>query len=49
MLRTFNCGIGFILILKKKNFSKIKKYFKKAYAPYIIGEIINGKSKVLLT
>ncbi len=48
MLRTFNCGIGFILILKKKNFSKIKKYFKKAYAPYIIGEIINGKSKVLL-
>ena len=48
MLKTFNCGVGFILILKKKNFNKIKKYFKKEYAPYVIGEIINGKSKVKL-
>ena len=48
MLKTFNCGVGFILILKKKNFNKIKKYFKKEYEPYVIGEIANGRSKVLL-
>ena len=29
MLKTFNCGVGFILIIKKKNFNKIKKFFKK--------------------
>ncbi len=48
MLKTFNCGIGFILIVKKKNLKKIKKFFKKNYSPYIIGEITNGKSKVIL-
>ena len=48
MLKTFNCGVGFILIVKKKNFLKIQKFFKKKYAPYIIGQITTGKSKVLL-
>ena len=27
MMRTFNCGVGFCLIVKKKNVEKIKKYF----------------------
>ena len=48
MLKTFNCGFGFIIIIKKKNLNKIKKYFKKKYEPYVIGDIINGKSKVLM-
>ena len=48
MLKTFNCGVGFILIIKKKNFGKIKRYFSKKYMPYIIGEIVKGNSKVLL-
>ena len=48
MLKTFNCGVGFIIIIKKKNLNKIKKYFKKKYMPYVIGDIINGKSKVLM-
>ena len=48
MLKTFNCGVGFILIIKKQNFSKIKKYFKQDFKPYVVGKIIHGKSKVLL-
>merc|ERR1711871_1364918 len=48
MIKTFNCGVGFILIVKKNNFSKINKYFNKKYKPYIIGEITNGDTKVLL-
>ena len=48
MLKTFNCGVGFIIIIKKKNLNKIKKFFKKKYMPYVIGDIINGKSKVLM-
>tara|TARA_B100001029_G_C14982877_1_gene407122 strand:+ start:53 stop:1075 length:1023 start_codon:yes stop_codon:yes gene_type:complete len=48
MLKTFNCGVGFILIIKKKNIGKIKKYFSKKYMPYVIGEIVKGNSKVLL-
>ena len=48
MLKTFNCGVGFVIIIKKKNINKINKYFSKDYKPYVIGEIVNGKSKVLL-
>ncbi len=48
MLKTFNCGVGFILIIKKSNLSKIKNFFSKNYKPYVIGKIIRGKSKVLL-
>ena len=43
MLRTFNCGIGFCIIVKKKNVSNIKKYFIKKYRPYEIGFISRGK------
>ena len=32
MIRTFNCGVGFCLIAKKKNMRKIKKYFQKISA-----------------
>ncbi len=48
MLKTFNCGVGFILIINKSNLKKIKKFFSKDYKPYVIGKIIRGKSKVLL-
>ena len=48
MLKTFNCGVGFIVIVKKDNFIKIKKYFKNEYMPYVIGKIVKGNSKVLL-
>ena len=48
MLRTFNCGIGFCLIINPKNLNKIKKFFNKDYEPYIIGKITSGKNKVKL-
>ncbi|MDB4846120.1 phosphoribosylformylglycinamidine cyclo-ligase [Pelagibacteraceae bacterium] len=48
MLRTFNCGVGFCLIINPKNFYKIKKFFTKEYQPYIIGEIIPDKNKIKL-
>ena len=48
MLKTFNCGVGFCLIVDKKNLNKIGKFFIKNYKPYIIGKIIFGKNKIKL-
>ena len=48
MLRTFNCGVGFCLIINPKNFKKVIKFFSKNYEPYIIGKICNGKKQVKL-
>ena len=48
MLKTFNCGVGFCLIINKKNLNKIQSYFPKEYTPYVIGKIVNGKNKVKL-
>ena len=48
MLKTFNCGIGFCIIVKSKNLKKIKKFFSKEYQPYIIGKITSGKKKIKL-
>ena len=49
MIRTFNCGVGFCIIVSKKNISKIKKVFSKRYMPYEIGFISNDKNKLNLT
>ena len=48
MLKTFNCGVGFCIIIKSKNVNKIKKYFTKNFKPYVIGKIINGKKNIHL-
>ena len=48
MLQTFNCGVGFCLIINPKNFDKIKKYFSKEFEPYVIGKITNGTKKIKL-
>ena len=48
MLKTFNCGVGFCLIVKPQNLSKVKKYFSKEFQPYVIGKIIKGKNKIKL-
>ena len=48
MLRTFNCGVGFCLIINPKKMKKIQKLFSKNFKPYIIGKIIKGKKKLRL-
>ena len=45
MLKTFNCGVGFCLIVKERNVKKIKKYFSKEYMPYEIGYITKDNRK----
>ena len=45
MLKTFNCGVGFCLIISPKNLKKIQKIFSKQFKPYVIGKVINGKKK----
>ena len=46
MLRTFNCGVGFCIIIDKKNIKKIKKYFSKDYMPYEIGYVSSKGKKI---
>ena len=48
MLKTFNCGVGFCLIINPNNFKKIYKYFSKEFKPYIIGKVIKRKDKIKL-
>jgi len=49
MIRTFNCGVGFCLIVSKKNVRKIKKIFPKKFMPYEIGYVSNHKMKINLS
>ena len=48
MMKTFNCGVGFCLIINPKNLNKITKFFTKNFKPYVIGKIISGKNKIKL-
>ncbi len=48
MLKTFNCGVGFCLIINRKNLSKVKEFFSKEFKPYVIGEISNKTNKIRL-
>ncbi|MFL2892071.1 MAG: phosphoribosylformylglycinamidine cyclo-ligase [Candidatus Pelagibacter sp.] len=49
MLKTFNCGVGFCIIINKKNLNKVKLTFDKKYKPYVIGKISKNKKKVNLS
>ena len=48
MLKTFNCGVGFCLIINPRNLRKINKYFSKDYKPYVIGKISKNSKKIKL-
>jgi phosphoribosylaminoimidazole synthetase len=45
MLKTFNCGVGFCIIVNKNNIKKVSNIFSKSYKPYPIGWISKEKSK----
>ena len=49
MLKTFNCGVGFCLIVNKKNFLRVKKCFSKQFQPYIIGKITKRSERVKIS
>jgi phosphoribosylformylglycinamidine cyclo-ligase len=36
MLKTFNCGVGFCLIIDIKNFQKYKDIFQKNSSPMLL-------------
>ena len=46
MLKTFNCGVGFCLIIDPKKIDQVKKAFSKQFKPYVIGKIFEGKNKI---
>ena len=48
MLKTFNCGVGFCLIINPRNLKKINKYFSNDYKPYVIGKISRNSKKIKL-
>ena len=48
MLRTFNCGVGFCIIVDRKKINKIFKYFSNDFKPYVIGHISKSKKKLNL-
>ena len=48
MLRTFNCGVGLILVVKPACVDYVTEYVKKSHNCYPIGEIMKGEKKVEL-
>ena len=48
MLKTFNCGVGFCLIVEKSKINNIKKFFEKKFKPYEIGFISKSAKKIKL-
>ena len=48
MLKTFNCGVGFCLIINPNKYESVRQYFTKEFKPYVIGKISKGKNKIKL-
>ena len=49
MLKTFNCGVGFCLVISPRNLNSVSKYFGKKFKPYIIGKIVKNSKKIKLS
>ncbi len=49
MYRTFNMGIGFVLICDKENAAKVKEACAQMEQPvYEIGNVVSGEKKVVI-
>ena len=48
MLKTFNCGVGFCLIINPKNFKKITKFLQKNLSLMLLENNTAGKNKIKL-
>ena len=46
MMNTFNCGVGFCIIVSKKNIKKIENIFPRKFKPYAIGFVSKDKRKL---
>ncbi len=49
MLKTFNCGVGFCLIIKPDKLNSVCKYFEKKFKPYVIGKITKNSKKIKIS
>lgn len=47
MLHTFNCGVGFNLVVSQKSKDMVMKHIQKYYDCYEIGKIVRGGEKVV--
>ena len=46
MLRTFNCGVGFIIVTPEKDKDSVTKHVRKTYDCYDIGTVGKGIAKI---
>lgn len=46
MLRTFNCGVGFIVVVSRKEKDFVMKHIRQFYDCYEIGKIEKGEKKI---
>ena len=46
MLRTFNCGVGFNVVVSQKDKDVVMKHINRFYDCYEIGEVEKGDMKV---
>ena len=49
MIKTFNCGVGFCLIINPQQLNLVTKYFGNKYKNYLIEKIIKNSKKVKLS
>ena len=48
MLRTFNCGVGLVLVTGREYAEAVKRIVSRQCDCYEIGEIVSGQEKVRL-
>ena len=49
MLRTFNCGVGFNIVVDEHDKDMVMEHVSKYYDCYEIGRIIAGDEKIRFT